>query len=136
MFATTGYQPNPKQPQPPMDIKGVVYLIPCSECSAVYIGETGRTLKERLAEHKRAVRMENVNNGIAVHSLKTGHSIAWEKAKITHRETLWQRGKVKEAIRIQKSQARMNLDQGILLHQAWRQFNIHTSCFVILPRVT
>ena len=112
-----------------MDIKGVVYLIPCSECSAVYIGETGRTLKERLAEHKRAVRMENVNNGIAVHSLKTGHSIAWDKAKITHRETLWQRRKVKEAIRIQKSQARMNLDQGILLHQAWRRFNIHTSCF-------
>ena len=73
--------------------------------------------------------MENVNNGIAVHSLKTGHSIAWEKAKITDRETLWQRRKVKEAIRIQKSQARMNLDQGILLHQTWRQFNIHISCF-------
>ena len=76
---------NPKQPQPPMDIKGVVYLIPCSECSAVYIGETGRTLKVRVAEHKRAVRMGDVNNGIAVHSLKTGHSIAWDKAKITDR---------------------------------------------------
>ena len=48
---------NPKQPQPPMDFKGVVYLIPCSECSAVYIGGIGRTLKERLAGHKRAVRM-------------------------------------------------------------------------------
>ena len=23
----------------------------------------------------------------------------------------------------------MNLDQGIVLHQAWRRFNIHTSCF-------
>ena len=102
-----------------MDIKGVVYLIPCSECSAVYIGETGRTLKERLAEHKRAVRMENVNNGIAVHSLKTGHSIAWDKAKITDRETHWQRRRVKEAIRIQKCQVRMNLYQGIVLHQAW-----------------
>ena len=61
---------NPKQPQPPMDFKGVVYLIPCSECSTVYIGGIGRTLKERLAEHKRAVRMGDVNNGIAVHSLK------------------------------------------------------------------
>ena len=119
----------PKQPQPPMDIKGVVYLIPCSECSAVYIGETGRTLKVRLAEHKRAVRMGDVNNGIPVHSLKTGHSIAWDKAKITDRETHWQRRRVKEAIRIQRSQVRMNLDQGIVLHQAWRRFNIHTSCF-------
>ena len=120
---------NPKPPQPPMDIKGVVYLIPCSECSAVYIGETGRTLKVRLAEHKRAFRMGDVKNGIAVHSLKTGHSIAWDKAKITDRETHWQRRRVREAIRIQKSQVRMNLDQGIVLHQAWRRFNIHTSCF-------
>ena len=45
----------------------------------------------RLAEHKQAVRMGDVNNGIAVHSLKTGHSIAWDKAKITDRETHWQR---------------------------------------------
>ena len=108
-----------------MDTKGVVYLlIPCSDCSAVYIGENGRTLKVRLVEHKRAVRMSmgDVNNGsyIAVHSLKTGHSIAWDKAKITDREIHWQRRRVKEAIRIQKSQVRMNLDQGIVLHQAWR----------------
>ena len=78
-----------KQPQPPMDIKGVVYLISCSECSTVYIGETGRTLKVILVKHKRAVRMGDVNNGIAVHSLKTGHSIAWDKAKITEREIHW-----------------------------------------------
>ena len=74
----------------------------------------------RLAEHELAVRMGDVNNGIAVHSLKTGHSIAWDKAKLTDREIHWQRRRVKEAIRIQKSQGRMNLDQGIELHQAWR----------------
>ena len=27
--------------------KGVVYSIECSDCSAVYIGETGRTLEDR-----------------------------------------------------------------------------------------
>ena len=92
---------NPKQPQPPMDIKGVVYLIPCSECSAVYIGETGRTLKVRLAEHKRAVRMGDVNNGIAVHSLmqdwplnclgqgqdyRQGNPLAKEKGQRSHQD--------------------------------------------------
>ena len=51
----------PKQPQPIMDIKGVVYQIPSSSCPAVYTGETGRTMK---------VRMGDVNNGLAVHSLK------------------------------------------------------------------
>ena len=37
-----------------------------------------------------------MNNGIAILSLKTGHSIAWDKAKITDRETHWQRRKVKD----------------------------------------
>ena len=38
-----------------MEVKGVVYFIPCAECSTTYIGETGRTLKVHMAEHRRAV---------------------------------------------------------------------------------
>ena len=34
---------------------GVVYLIPCKECRKVYIGQTGRSLKQRVKEHKRAL---------------------------------------------------------------------------------
>ena len=34
--------------------KGLVYRIPCSQCDWSYIGETGRTLKDRLSEHRRA----------------------------------------------------------------------------------
>ena len=73
--------------------------------------------------------MGDVNNSIAVHSFRTGHSITWDKAKITDREIHWLRRRVKEAIRIQKSQVRMNLDQGIVLCQDWRRFSIQTSCF-------
>ena len=32
--------------------KGVVYEVQCSECEEVYVGETGRTLKKRVSEHK------------------------------------------------------------------------------------
>ena len=46
--------------------KGVVYRVPC-ECSAVYIGETGRQLKTQIAEHKRAVQKVNTMNAIACH---------------------------------------------------------------------
>ena len=40
--------------------KGSVYEVPCRECSNVYIGEMERTLKERLKEHKYAVKLANM----------------------------------------------------------------------------
>ena len=39
---------------------GVVYQIPCRDCTGIYIGETGRAYKTRLAEHKRDLRPENL----------------------------------------------------------------------------
>ena len=112
----------PKQPQPTMDIKGVVYQIPCSSCPAVYTGETGRTLKVRMVEHKRAVRMGDVNNGLALHSLKPGHPIEWSQARVVEREENWYRRRIKEALKIQQCQVRMNLDQGIVLRSGWKPF--------------
>ena len=50
-----------------MEVKGVVYFIPCAECSANYIGETGGTQKVRMAEHRRAVENKDHKNGIAMH---------------------------------------------------------------------
>ena len=116
----------PKQPQPTMDIKGVIYQIPCSSCPAVYTGETGRTLKVRMVEHKRAVRMGDVNNGLAVHSLKTGHPIEWSQARVVEREENWYRRRIKEALKIQQCQVRMNLDQGIVLRSGWKPFFMNT----------
>ena len=40
----------------PAEKKGVVYIIPCQDCTKVYVGETGRTLKKRMSEHKQAVK--------------------------------------------------------------------------------
>ena len=62
-----------KTPREQYEIKGVVYSIPC-ECERVYIREMGRTLKQRISEHKRVVKNQDKNNGIAVHVLQTGHN--------------------------------------------------------------
>ena len=48
--------------------RGVVYEVSCSECNMKYIGETGRSLQERLKEHKYAVRTANTKNGIVAHA--------------------------------------------------------------------
>ena len=85
---------------PPEKRKGVVYKIPCQDCDQVYVGEMGRTLKRRIAEHKFAVRKKDEDNGIAVHVSKSKHKIDWENADITGSEPWYWRRRVKEALRI------------------------------------
>ena len=97
------------------DVKGVVYSIPC-ECGSLYIGETGRTLKTRLMEHKRSVRNRDTNNGIAVHVAETDHSVQWEQAAVIKSIT---KRKVQEALTIRTTDNNMNLDPGLMLERIW-----------------
>ena len=53
--------------------KGVVYKVNCS-CGNTYIDETGKTLNVRLKEHRRAVKMNNKSNGIALYT-RTAHNM-------------------------------------------------------------
>ena len=62
--------------------KGVVYEVPCGECNQVYIGETGRNLKERMREHQYAVKRKDMNNGIAAHICEHQHPVDWSGAKV------------------------------------------------------
>ena len=54
--------------------------------TVTYIGETGRTLKICMVEHKRAVKSKDPLNGIAAHVQKTTHNINWQEARILARE--------------------------------------------------
>ena len=55
---------------------GVVYRIPCRTFHKVYIGQTSRTLKHRLAEHRRALRSgEAALSAVAEHAMKEDHTI-------------------------------------------------------------
>ena len=71
-----------KQKMPEEKKMEVVYQVPCKDCSKVYIGETKRTLKIRMAEHKQAVQKGDEKNSIVVHSHTTNHCIDWEGARV------------------------------------------------------
>ena len=50
--------------------KGAVYQIPCNNCDQVYTGESKRTLKVHMTEHKLVVETSDPNNGIAFQCCK------------------------------------------------------------------
>ena len=97
-------------------------LIKITDCDHVFVGETGRTLKKRLAEHKQAVRRFNERNGIAVHVHQHDHHIDWESARVVENETFYWRRRLMEAIRINSHPSTMNLDCGLNLSNLWRPF--------------
>ena len=52
----------------------LIYSIPC-ECGLPYIGETGRQLKCRITEHKRAIWLGSNKTGLDRHVNQTSHKI-------------------------------------------------------------
>nr|VZI23549.1 unnamed protein product [Spirometra erinaceieuropaei] len=76
----------PKDPLPRQDTTGVIYRIRCSCGQSNYVGETGRLLRTRLAEHAAAVRREDVNSQVAAHSTGPGHIFKFQEAEILARD--------------------------------------------------
>ena len=56
-------------------ISNLIYCISCRRCQALYIGETGRTLRERFGEHLRSVTKNMPGFPVAEHFNNHGHSL-------------------------------------------------------------
>ena len=107
-----------KTPTPPFEKTGVIYAVHC-ECGGTYIGETGRTFKIRMSEHKRAIKNGDQNNAISVHVHSTGHAILWDKCEIVGVEQNWRRRRIKEAILIRSTPNTINTDPGVHTNPSW-----------------
>nr|VZI04337.1 unnamed protein product [Spirometra erinaceieuropaei] len=75
----------PKDPLPRLETSGVVYRIWCSCGQSNYVGETGRQLRTRMAEHAAAVRRNDASSQVAAHSTRSGHTFKFDEAKILAR---------------------------------------------------
>ena len=102
----------------PEDMKtGVVYQIQCGTCKKTYIGQTGRTLKHRVKEHKRALISHNANfSAGAEHTMRENHEITWDEARVIDGNDKWIQRCHLEGwymyIKLMKSA--MNRDEGFL----------------------
>ena len=77
----------------------VVYKFTCKDCPATYIGETKRSLKTRINEHKNKM---NYN-----------HEFNWEATKIIDQESNYKKRLTSEIIHIKSSHNSINKKEDI-----------------------
>ena len=81
----------------------MVYLIECAKCKLQYIGETERSLKERISEHKGYIRTKKINQPILEHFNLRGHDLEDLKVtileKVKHPEEQYRKEREKYLIR-------------------------------------
>jgi len=120
---------HPKDKRDPRDTAGVVYKIPCKDCSKVYIGETARKFGVREKEHikdgkelegqkyTRAKKKESVTelhkSALTDHAAQCNHVIDWDGVKLPVKDPNYDSRGIREAIEIRKAgRTSMNRDSG------------------------
>ena len=58
------------------ETSNIIYLIECTKCKERYIGETKRSLRARLADHRGYVNNQRVDVATGAHFNKPGHGLS------------------------------------------------------------
>nr|VZI00893.1 unnamed protein product [Spirometra erinaceieuropaei] len=74
-----------KDQLPATEQSAVVYSISCQDCSAKYVGDTGKRLCTRLHEHQLAVNREDKLSLVHGHRQQEKHSFAFGEASVIGR---------------------------------------------------
>ncbi len=80
-----------------LDKHNVVYQIPCQDCEKVYIGETSKTVKLRITEHKNAIKREDSRSLPAAHVINNDHRFDWTKTIVLNHTDTREARELKEA---------------------------------------
>ena len=100
------------------DQRGVVYKVPCLDCTGVYISETGRSFKTRRKEHQRDVKSDIIaqltnedlikKSALVKHVCLNGHRIDWESSAILAIESDYKKRRFLESFYIHKTDFSFN----------------------------
>ena len=110
----------PKDKTPTDKQCGAIYQITCPKCDLQYIGETARSIGQRLKEHVKTDI--NIKSAIGEHIQLTGHPITIDNVKVLGREAQWHTRKIKEAIEIKTHKPALNRDGGYELPAIYNNF--------------
>ena len=64
------------------DPEAGIYQIPCASCDRSYYGQSARSLKKRIAEHKRDLKFSILNNSLVKHNQESNHLPSFSSAKV------------------------------------------------------
>ena len=119
---------HPKDPIPMLDRTGVVNRIRCVDCDRLYMGQTGRTLVQRIKEHRKAVSTFSTDtSALAEHVLTEDHRINWEEASILDQHPFTQSRCIVESWYINHLPNTLNRERGPLpdAHQSLSRPRLH-----------
>ena len=71
-----------KDHRPVSDRAGVVYGLDCCDCDGVYVGETGRQVKDRMREHQRDIVSQKCISKVYNHVNETGHTFDFDNVRV------------------------------------------------------
>ena len=97
-----------------------MYAIGCGDCEKVYVGETARTSKERIKEHRCHTRMEKRKSPRLHNMFRIRATRYTGKLEPSQKEQHTIARKVQEALFIHKLDKKtMNQDKGMDLSNLW-----------------
>jgi len=88
----------------------VVYKLSCKECDATYVGQTGRTLKIRISEHRNHINRNTITQSVIIeHRLNFFHEFDWDSVEILDRERFLTKRLISKMIYIKRQNNNFNL---------------------------
>ena len=105
----------PKDRNPTEELAGVVYQVPCANCPASYVGQTGRCLGKRMKEHRKAVEPGDcTNSALAEHAWSHHHPVDWDKVRVLEQQSRLYHRLTLESIHIRSHPHILNRNNGTL----------------------